>query len=115
LADNEFETEELEELAAQTPTSDTNFSPPYSHVKVAEADIKAWRLRVRQVMKTARSDPKSKVQVKHWPYTAVYALECITDHESMLYCEQSPAQTPWESMVRDQPDWSVAQVPMCRI
>ena len=111
LADNEFETEELEELAAQTLTSDTNLSQPYSHAKVAEADIKAWRLQVRQVMKTARSDPKSKGQVKHWPC----ASECITDHENMLYSEQSPAQTPWESMTREQPDWSVAQVPMCRI
>ena len=111
LADNEFDTEEMEEVAALTPTFDTNFSPPYAHVKVAEADIKAWRLRVRQVMQLARSDPKSKVQIKHWPY----ASECITDVENMLYCEQSPAQTPWESMMREQPDWSIAQVPLCRI
>ncbi len=51
LADNEFDTEEMEEVAALTPTFDTNFSPPYAHVKVAEADINAWRLRVRQSMR----------------------------------------------------------------
>ena len=111
LADGEFDTEELEEVAALTPTFDTNFSPPYAHVKAAEADIKAWRLRIRQVMKTARSDPMSKVQIKHWPY----ASECITDIENMLYCEQSPAQTPWESMLKEQPDWAIAQIPLCRI
>ena len=111
IADNEFDTELMDEVSAQTPCFDTNFSPPYAHVKVAEADIKAWRLRVRQVMKNARSDPKSKVQIKHWPY----ASECITDIENMLYCEQSPAQTPWESMMREQPDWSIAQVPLCRM
>jgi hypothetical protein len=50
----EFDTEEPDELAAQTPTFDTNLLPLYNaHVKVAEANIKAWRLRVRQVMKTA--------------------------------------------------------------
>ena len=51
LADNEFDTEEMEEVAALTPTFDTNFSPPYAHVKVAEADIKAWRLRVRATLR----------------------------------------------------------------
>ena len=111
LADNEFDTQELEDIAAMAPTFDTNFTPPYAHVKTAEADIKAWRLRVRHVMKTARSDPKSKVQIKHWPY----ASECITDIENMLFCEQSPAQTPWESVMREQPDWSIAQIPLCRI
>ena len=73
LADSEFDTGGLDELAAQTPTFDTNYSPPYAHVKVAEADIKAWRLRVRLVMKTALSDPKSKVQIKHWPYASALA------------------------------------------
>jgi hypothetical protein len=48
---------------------------------------------------------------KHWPY----ASECITGIENMLDCEQSPAQAPWESIMREQPDWSIAQVPLCRI
>jgi hypothetical protein len=43
VADNDFDTELLEEISAQTPCFDTNFSPPHSHVKVAEADIEAWR------------------------------------------------------------------------
>jgi hypothetical protein len=51
------------------------------------------------------------ITVKHWPY----ASECITGVENMLHCEQSPAQTPWESMMREQPDWSIAQVPLCSI
>ena len=77
VADNDFDTELLEEISAQIPCFYTSYSPPHAHVKVAEADIKAWRLRVRQVMKSARSDPKLNVQIKHWPY----ALECITDIE----------------------------------
>ena len=39
LADNEFDTAEMEEVVALTPPFNTNFSPPYARVKTAEADI----------------------------------------------------------------------------
>jgi len=111
-ADNEFDTVAMEELAAEPPQFDFNFCAPHCHSQnPAESDIKAWRLRVRAVMEQARRDPKSKVKKHHWPY----ASDCITDIENMSFCAQSPEMTPWESVYREQPDWSVAQIPMCRI
>ena len=111
-ADNEFITDAMDELKGETPTFTLDACAPHVHAQnPAEADIKAWRLRVRTIMDNARRDPKSKVTDQHW----CIASEMATDIENMTFCPQSPERTPWESMYREQPDASIWQIPLCRI
>ena len=100
-------------LAAEQPRFDFTACAPHVHSQnVAEADIKAWRLRIRAAVNNALKDPKSKVvPAINWPG----ASECIGAMENQTFRAQSPEKTPWEAVYRVQPDAPIWQIPLCRI
>ena len=112
MADGEFQTAGLAELAATEPTFDFSFSSPHcqSQNGLAEADIKRWDKGVRCILDHAMKDPKSKVTYKHFPY----ASECLTDIENSVFNPQCPEMTPFEAVEGIMPDASVWQIPLSR-